>query len=137
MDPAATFQLKRTSAMKWFLYLISVVWIGTGCCAILYTQETTTAVRQLIQGTGQKTIAFLPFFFGILLLFSASASFHPWVIRILGLIAVSKGIFFFTNPKNMGHKVVDWYTTSVSEQTNRLFGIIMLMLGTAVLSWIQ
>lgn len=123
--------------MKWFLYVISVIWIVAGCCAILYTQEMITAVRRLIQSTGQKTLAVLPFSGGILLLFSASASYHPWVIRILGLIAVIKGIFIFTNPKNMHHKVVDWYTTSVSEQTNRLFGIITLMLGTAVLSWIQ
>jgi uncharacterized protein YjeT (DUF2065 family) len=122
--------------MKWFLYAISLIWISIGCCTILYTGETRNVVKNIVKGIDHKILSILPFIMGILFILSASASRHSWLIRLIGLTAVIKGVFIFTNPKNFSDKVTDWYLSSLSDQTQRLYGIITLILGTAILSWI-
>jgi uncharacterized protein YjeT (DUF2065 family) len=122
--------------MAWFLYFISVAWISIGACTILYTAETRNTYKSLLSKTNRKVLSALPFAAGILLVISASASAYPWLIRFFGLIALIKGGFVFVNPNGMYDKIIRWYIESVSEQGHRLFGIITVILGTAVLSWI-
>ncbi len=73
--------------------------------------------------------------FGILFLMSAPHSRSSLIIVVFGLLAIIKGVFFFFNPGNMFEKIRDWYLYTATEQTYRFFGIIMLLLGTAVFSW--
>jgi uncharacterized protein YjeT (DUF2065 family) len=40
------------------------------------------------------------------------------------------------NPRNSFEKIREWYLHTASDQTYRLFGIIMLIIGMAVFSWI-
>lgn len=123
--------------MEWFLYLISLLWISAGAWIILYTHESKNAMSVLIKGVGDRRIlSVLPVIVGILLLFAASSSRHSWVIRLFGFIAVLKGGFIFWNPKNLFEKTTNWYLNTVSDQTYRLFGIITLIFGTVILSWI-
>ena len=122
--------------MKWFLYAISLIWIAIGCCIILYTSETRKVVKRTLEGTDRRILSVLPFIAGILFLFAASASRNLWFIRCLGLISILKGVVIFLNPKDIHDDITDWYLNSLSDQTHRLFGIITLILGTAVLSWI-
>lgn len=128
--------ITRTSAMKWFLYAISLIWVAVGCCMILYTSQFRSVVRNLVKSVNQKILSALPFVAGILFLFSASASRHPWFIRLFGLIGIIKGVFIFFNPKDFYDKSVDWYLGSLTDQTHRFYGIITIILGAAVLSWI-
>ncbi len=122
--------------MKWFLYAISLIWIAMGCCIILYTGETRKVVKRTLEGADRRIISILPFIAGVLFLFAASASRNSWFIRCIGLISVLKGVVIFLNPKDIHDDIIDWYLNSLSDQTHRLFGIIALILGTAVLSWI-
>ncbi len=122
--------------MKWFLYAISLIWIAMGCCIILYTSETRKVVKRTLEGTDRRILSVLPLIAGILFLFAASASRNSWFIRCIGLISVLKGVVIFLNPKDIHDGITDWYLNSLSDQTHRLFGIITLILGTAVLSWI-
>jgi hypothetical protein len=122
--------------MAWFLYFLSVAWISIGACTILYTPETRSTFQLLLSKTNRKVLSALPFGAGILLIISASASTYPWLIRLFGLIGLAKGGFVFVNPNGMYDKIIHWYFESVSEQGDRLFGIITVILGTAVLSWV-
>jgi uncharacterized protein YjeT (DUF2065 family) len=123
--------------MAWFLYFISVAWISIGSSSILYTAETRNTFKALLSKTNRKVLSALPFGAGILLIVSASASSYPWLIRLFGLIALIKAGFIFANPRGMYDKAIRWYIESMSEQGDRLFGIITVILGTAVLSWIS
>jgi uncharacterized protein YjeT (DUF2065 family) len=73
---------------------------------------------------------------GILLLVSATASHHSWLIRLIGLLAVIEGGVILLMPKNLYDELINWYVNSLSDQTYRLFGILSLILGTAMLSWV-
>jgi uncharacterized protein YjeT (DUF2065 family) len=122
--------------MKWFLYAIALIWIGSGVWMILYSHESRKVFKQLVKNLDRRILCMLPVVAGILLLLSAPWSRHSWLIRLFGFFAVMKGGFIFWNPNNLYDKITDWFLTSVSDQTYRLFGIITLIFGTAILSWI-
>jgi uncharacterized protein YjeT (DUF2065 family) len=122
--------------MKIFLYVISFIWIAGGCCMILYTSETRSVMDKMIQEIDRRILFIVPFIAGILFLFAASASHNPWFIRFIGLMGVAKGVFVLVAPDNLYDQINNWYLKSLSDQALRLWGIIALILGTAVLSWI-
>jgi len=122
--------------MRLFLYAISLLWVAIGCFTILYTSESRNVVKSIINNIDRKILSAFEAIIGILLLFSATASHHSWFIRLIGFMAVIEGGLIFFIPKNLYDELIDWYLNSVSDQTYRLFGIISIILGTAVLSWV-
>ena len=122
--------------MKGFLYIISFFCIAMGCCTILYTDETRKFVKSIFNEIDRKFISAFELIMGILLLISATASRQSWFIRLFGLLAMLEGAVIFLIPKNLYDELMDWYLNSASNQTYRLFGILSLILGTAILSWI-
>jgi len=122
--------------MKWVLYVFSMIWIVFGSFAILYTTQHMDMLRSILKKSNLKVIAFFPFAVGILLILSSSASHYPWFIRLIGMFAIVKGALVFSNPNKITHRLNDWYLNSVSDQTHRLFGIIAILLGSAVFSWV-
>ncbi|MFH1993713.1 MAG: hypothetical protein ABIK98_15135 [Pseudomonadota bacterium] len=122
--------------MKWFLYAFSLISIAIGCCNILYTDETKKVIKSIVKGVDLRILSILPFVAGILFLLSASVCRFPWVIRFIGLMSLIEGALAFSNPNNLYDKILDWYLDSLSDQTHRFFGIVTLILGTAILTWI-
>jgi uncharacterized protein YjeT (DUF2065 family) len=122
--------------MRLFLYAIILLWVAIGCFTILYTSESRNVVKSIINNIDRKVISAFEAIIGILLLFSATASHHSWFIRLIGFMAVIEGGLIFFIPKNLYDELIDWYLNSVSDQTYRLFGIVSIILGTAVLSWV-
>jgi uncharacterized protein YjeT (DUF2065 family) len=122
--------------MKWFLYAFSFIWISFGTGLIIYTRESKSMIKRLVTDLDRRILSAIPAIFGVFLVIAASESRHSWFIRLIGILAVLKGGFIFWNPQNLYDKFVDWYLNLVSDQTFRFFGIITLILGTVILSWI-
>ena len=122
--------------MSAFLYSISFLCIAVGCCTILYTDETRNFMRRLFNQIDRKFLSDFEAIIGILLLVSATASHHPWFIRLIGLSAVIEGVVIFLIPKNLYDELINWYVDSLSNQTYRFFGALSLIIGTAMLSWV-
>jgi uncharacterized protein YjeT (DUF2065 family) len=122
--------------MNVFLYVVSFLFIATGCCTILYTNETRNFLKRLFNRIDRKFLSVFEAIMGILLLVSATASLHSWLIRLIGLLAVIEGGVILLIPKNLYDELINWYVNSLSDQTYRLFGILSLILGTAMLSWV-
>jgi uncharacterized protein YjeT (DUF2065 family) len=122
--------------MEWFLYAISLICIAFGCWFILYTKEVRNFVKIVFDKVDRKILSAFEVTMGILLLFSATATHHPWFIRLIGLLAVIEGGIIFFISKNLYDRLIDWYVNSVSDNTYRLFGIISIVFGTVFLSWI-
>jgi uncharacterized protein YjeT (DUF2065 family) len=131
-----THPTERLRHMKWILYIISVLWIVFGSCAILYTASTRRSLKNVIQNFDLKIIAALPLITGLLLLFAASASHYPWFVRLIGLLVIIKGVFIGLNPNKMVDAVNQWYIDTATDQSYRFFGIMFIILGTALLSWV-
>ncbi|MGB5984678.1 MAG: hypothetical protein WBG37_05180 [Desulfobacterales bacterium] len=122
--------------MKWFLLLFSLLMIAAGCGYILYTKMLREALSNLFKASNEKIIAVLVAVLGLVLILSAGAARQSGFIVLLGITAMGKGLFIFLNPKGYYKQAKQWFLEQASDQTYRLFGIIALILGTAVFSWI-
>jgi len=123
--------------MKAIVYLLGFGHIAICTYLILYTRTTINALKRLFQTYQLRFLSAIPVVFGFLFLISASATTYPWVFRIIGLLAFCEAIVAFTDPQKIYSRMLDWYFENVSDQTQRLFGIIGIIFGTAILTWIK
>ena len=122
--------------MKWFLYLISFCCIAAGSCFILYTLQFRDLLKNALSKRYEKIISVSAIIVGLLLIISAFQAQGFWLIVILGVIAIGKGLFVLFNPKNSFDNIRNWYLNTASDQTYRLFGIILIVIGTVIITWI-
>jgi len=122
--------------MKFIVYFLGLVYIAIGSICILYTREYVDALKRLIQEIPLKVLSVFPAIFGILFFISASATSFPWFFRVIGMVAFVETVVVFTNPYNLYSRLMDWYF-NLSDQTQRLFGIISIIFGTAIIAWIE
>ena len=120
--------------MAWFIYLIGAVWIGVGAFYILYTDESRDAYRALTERFQRQAFAVMAFIVGALLVAAAFFSHKPWLVGALGAVALAKSLYLFFDPGNTYDALIAWYIEA-PDQTIRFFGIIMVVLGTAMISW--
>ena len=122
--------------MQIIIYLLGFLWIAAGAIIILYPDDYKAFVTGLMTRLDRIYLAMIPAIFGLLLLFAASSATHSWFIRIIGLLGIAKGVLIYLNPGNLFEISKKWLDT-LSDQACRLVGIIALVLGTVVISWIQ
>jgi uncharacterized protein YjeT (DUF2065 family) len=122
--------------MKYIVYLLGFLWIAAGAIAILYTDDYKAYFKGMMTRLDRKMLAIIPAVFGLLLLFAASSTTHSGFIRLIGILGIVKGVLIYFNPGGLFEISKDWVET-FSDQGYRLVGIIALVLGTVVISWIQ
>ncbi|MCP4746860.1 MAG: hypothetical protein GY874_12090 [Desulfobacteraceae bacterium] len=122
--------------MQWFLYFVGTIWIVFGCCSILYTAQTRQQFHKILTESNRKTIAIITFAASILLVISGQATVHVWFVRVLGLAGIVKAVLIFLNPNEIYAKWTTAVLDSTSDQTYKLIGIIIIIFGTALFSWI-
>ena len=121
--------------MRIILYAFSLVFIASGVCMILYTNETRNVFRQIIQ-TGFKALAVAAGVVGLLFLLSAAASHYPWFLRFIGILSIAEAVLLFVNPRDIMGNIYGWFLDEASDQTFRAAGIVTVIFGTALISWI-
>jgi len=121
--------------MAWFLFFMSIVYIAFGCSFILAPMETKENMRLLTEKGDRRVWAAVAWIAGVLFLFSYTASSHPWIIILVGILALVKGGVFFFNPGGIYEKTLQWYYGDLSVETYRIHGIAALILGTVIFCW--
>ena len=122
--------------MKYIVYLLGFAWIAAGAFAILYTDDYRAYVRYLASRINRIWLGMIPVVVGLLLLIGASSTTHGGFIAFIGLLGIAKGVLIYFNPAKIAETAIEWLG-SLSDQGYRLIGIIALVLGTVVISWIQ
>jgi hypothetical protein len=122
--------------MKVIAYLLGFGLIAFSSCLILYTGATVAALNGLFKRYPLRFLAPLPAIFGVLFLISASVSSYPSILRIVGLLSIVDAILAYTDPKGLYTRMMEWYFAKVTDQAQRMIGIIGIIFGTAMLSWI-
>lgn len=120
--------------MKFIVFFLGLVYIAIGSFCILYTREYVDALKKMIQKIPLKVFSAFPAVFGILFFISASTTAFPWFFRVIGMVAFVETVVIFINPNNLYSRLLDWYF-DLSDQSQRLFGIISIIFGTAMISW--
>jgi uncharacterized protein YjeT (DUF2065 family) len=119
------------------LYILAILWIVVGTFLVLYTESTKEVFKKLFFIDHIRWMAALPLIFGILLL--VGAFYHKemfWLVFVLGVLGVLKGVFLIVGPSAQIKKLLDWWFHKASERTIRLNGLISVILGTAILSYL-
>jgi uncharacterized protein YjeT (DUF2065 family) len=122
--------------MKVIVYLLGFGHIVLCTYVILYTRETVDWFKDLYNTYQLKYMAAIPAVYGLLFLVPASFTTYPWVFRIIAVLSFCEAIVAFTDPQKIYSRLLDWYFENVSDQTQRMFGIIGIVFGTVILTWI-
>lgn len=119
------------------LYILAILWIVVGTFLVLYTESTQEVLRKLFLRDHFRWLAALPLIFGILLVVGAFYRTEMfWLVFILGVLGLLKGVFLIFGPSAQIKKLLHWWFHTASERTIRLNGLISVILGTAVLSYL-
>jgi uncharacterized protein YjeT (DUF2065 family) len=122
--------------MKYIVYLLGFLWIAAGAIIILYPDDYKAFLKGLMTRLDRIYLAMIPAIFGLLLLFAATSTTHSWFIGMIGVLGIVKSVLIYFNPGGLFEISKKWLDT-LSDQGCRLVGIIALVLGTVVISWIQ
>jgi uncharacterized protein YjeT (DUF2065 family) len=122
--------------MQIIVYLLGFGSIAISSCLILYPRATIDLYRGLYQKYPLTYIAALAAVFGLFFLIAAPITTYPWFFRIIGVLFLLEALLAFFNPQKIYNRMLEWYFMKVSDQTQRLFGIIGVIFGTAILSWV-
>ncbi|MGA1874019.1 MAG: hypothetical protein ACMUIA_00255 [bacterium] len=122
--------------MKWILYLISLLWIALGVTQVLYAEKFQNIFKQLIAEHNPKLSGIPPLLIGALLAISAFWSNGKWFIFSLGLLALLKGTLLLLLPAQKTQVFLKWWFYKASVQLVRLWGLILVILGISIISWI-
>ncbi len=122
--------------MRYIVYLLGFLWIAAGTIAILYTEDYKAFFKGLLVRLDRMILAIIPAVFGLLLLIAASSTSHGVLIGLIGVLGIIKGALIYLNPGGLFELSKNWLD-ALSDQGYRLIGIIALVLGTVVISWIQ
>ena len=108
-----------------------------GTFLVLYTEATQEVLKKLFFTDHFRWVAALPLIFGILLV--VGAFFHKemfWLIFVLGVLGILEGLFLIIGPSGQIKELIDWWFHKASDRTIRLSGLISVILGTAILSYL-
>ena len=122
--------------MKVIVYLLGFTYIALCSFLILYTRESVLMFKKMFESYETRYLSIIPAVVGLLFLVSASATIYPWVFRIIAVIALAEAVLAIVNPKKIYSRMLDWYFDDISDRTHRLFGIIGLVFGTVILTWV-
>ena len=124
-------------AMVWFLYGASVFFVVLGALVVLYTDWARVWLKRVLGHKHAHLFGLIPLTFGVLLAISAAWSEIFWFVLILGLIALAKGLYLLFARRSRIRVLAAWLADRPSDQVVRLGGLIMVVLGTTLLSWIR
>jgi len=123
--------------MTWFLYLVSVVLVVVGVVLVLYTDWMRESLKAVLFQKRFRFLSSIPLAFGILLIISAGWSEIFWLVFLLGVIALAKGLYLLFGSRVNIERALHWWLDKASNQLYRLSGVISLVLGMALLSWVR
>jgi uncharacterized protein YjeT (DUF2065 family) len=125
----------KEDGMRAVLYLVSILWIVAGTCMVIYTGRTRAFFKKLVFTDNPKILAIVPAAFGLILVFGAFYVKNMfWLVFVLGLLCVAKGVYLFTAPPEQIKKLLEWWFEKADDGTFRLFGLIVFVLGISVFS---
>ena len=117
------------------LYIVAILWIVIGVFIILYTERTMEIFKKVFLTERVWALSILPIIFGIALVIGAFVCTQVFFLSlILGVIALLKGLYLIIGPMPQIKRLMDWWFNKASTSYIRLCGLIIFVLGIAILS---
>jgi len=123
--------------MTLVLLIVSILWIVVGTFFVIYTKGTREFYKKLFLRDKVRWMGVIPFVFGMILAVGAFYSAEVfWLALVLGILALLKGVYIFFAPSSQIRALLDWIFNRAGDGTLRLFGLIIFVLGSALLSYL-
>jgi len=117
------------------LYIVAILWIVIGVFVILFTERTMKVLKKLFFIEKVRVLSIFPIIFGIVLIIGAFVCTQIFFLSlILGVLALLKGLYFVVGPLSQIKRLMDWWFNKASDSYIRLCGLIIFVLGIAILS---
>ena len=123
--------------MKEIAYFLGFFHIALCSVWILYTKQTINWYKRLFENYQLKYLATLPLIYGLLFLIAANATCIPWIFRIIAAMSFFEAFMALTDPKRYYSRMVNWSFQNVPERLQQVFGILGIIFGTLILTWIK
>ena len=121
--------------MVWFLYMVAVLFIAEGSFLVLHTERALELIETFIERIHHRIWGIAGAIFGILLMVASFWSGVVWFLFLLGLMLAGMSIFIFLGEEAKVRPLLRTWS-SMSGPGLRLWGLILVVTGTAILSWI-
>jgi uncharacterized protein YjeT (DUF2065 family) len=121
--------------MVWFLYVVAILFIAQGSFLVLHTERTVEIGGTILEKRQYRPWGFGAAAFGILLSISSFWSGVVWFLFLLGLMIAGMGMFVFLGEEQKVQSLLKTWN-SMSSGGLRLWGLILVVTGTAILSWV-
>jgi hypothetical protein len=123
--------------MNLALIVVTVLWIALGTALILYTEETRRVLRKVLLRGNLRWTASIPLLFGLVLAAGAFCTDHVfWLVLILGLVGIAKGVYLLFGSSEKIRGLFDWWFERAEEKTVRFVGLVAFTLGFAIFTHI-
>ncbi len=121
--------------MTWFLYLVSIVWVGIGSILILHTEKVRDVLSGIMEEANFRIWGGIVLVFGILLGIASFWSGVVWFLFLLSVIIAGMGAYcLFAKEEKVKSLVENWI--KISDAGYRLWGLIFVITSVALLAWI-
>jgi hypothetical protein len=121
--------------MIWFLYIVAILFIAKGSFLVLHTERALELTEMVIEKGSHRVWGIAGATFGILLSVASFWSGVVWFLFLLGLMFAGLGIFLFLGEEQKVQPLLRTWS-SMSSIGLRLWGLILVVTGTAILSWV-
>jgi hypothetical protein len=117
------------------LYIVAILWIVFGVFILLYTEKTMKILKKLFFTEKVRALSIVPIIFGIVLVIGAIVCTQVFFLSlILGVLALLKGLYLIMGPMPQIKRLMDWWFNKASTSYIRFCGLIIFVLGIAILS---
>jgi len=121
--------------MVWFLYIVALLFIAKGSFLVLYTEKALELIGVIHERGRHRVWGISAAVFGVLLCVSSFWSGVVWFLFVLGLMIAGIGTFMFLGEETKVQPLLKTWS-SMSDTGLRLWGLILVVTGTAILSWV-
>jgi hypothetical protein len=121
--------------MVWFLYIVALLFIVKGSFLVLHTEKAIEYGEAILEKGSHRVWGVVGAVFGILLSIASFWSGVVWFLFLLGLMFAGIGIFMFLGEEEKVQPLLRTWS-SLSGTGLRMWGLILVVTGTAILSWI-
>lgn len=121
--------------MVWFLYIAAIIFIAKGSFLVLHTERALEWSEMVIEKGSHRVWGLVGAAFGIMLSVASFWSGVVWFLFLLGLVFAGTGIFMFLGEDEKVQPLLRTWS-SISSTGLRMWGLILVVTGTAILSWV-
>ena len=118
--------------MVWFVKLMGIILVVFGAIYFVKPNAIKKSVRFWVKDKRIYFGAILNLLIGVIFLVTASKCTIPWIVVIVGIWSLLKGILAFA----LGPKKINFIVEKLTEgsvKTLRIFAVIALILGTLLI----